>query len=80
MDLDSRQSGCEQRNCSVLVEISTFKDNCMLCGWIVELPALVAIWTPTEHIFLIVRLECVTLVLLDMHIGSQSLDLKVGHI
>ena len=42
----------------------------MLCSGIIELPTFVSIWIPNEYTFLIVRLKCIALVLLDMYIGS----------
>ena len=62
------------------IEISPLRDNGALDSGIVELPTFVSIWVSNEDTFLIVGLEYVTFVLLDMHISSQSLDSKVGHI
>ena len=75
--MDTRQSGCGRRDSIALIEISVFRDNGALCGWIVELPPLVAIWVSNEHTLLIMWAQCTALVLLDMHIGSQSPDVRV---
>ena len=52
----------------------------MLCGWVPELPTLVASQIANEDAFLSVGLQLFSLVLLDVDIGSAAKNAKMSNI
>src|SRR6201746_2156922 len=60
-----------------LVKVSSLSNNCLLGGWVVELPALVSLRIANEYTLLHVQSEARSLVLLHMHICSAPPHSKV---
>ena len=66
----SRNNWCSEATMEVpLVEFSPLRDDCLLSGWVVEAPALVAFGIAQEDAFLHMRSKALPLVLLHKHIG-----------
>ena len=59
------------------IKHSAFRDDNLLCSWIVELPALVTSWIANEDRLLHVRTQRSPLILLYMDIGKTAPNAKV---
>jgi len=64
----------------VLIKFSTFRDGVLLCGGIIECPALVTTGITNKYTFFYVGLKRAALVLLDEDICQASPNVKVRYI